>query len=285
VVDKLDTVDWRIARIAAAQHGVVTSRQLVATGLSREAVRKRAAAGRLHRIHRGVYAVGHLGLDRHGHWMAAVLACGNGAVLSHISAAVLWELLKPSRGPIHVTSPSSNGRSRRLGIVLHRSPSLATNAPLTQVIDRHGIPVTTPQRTIDDLRGSVAPYLVRRAIRQAELAGLRLDDITTSETKRTRSDLELDFLAFLRQHSIARPEVNVKVGRWTIDFLWRSQRVAVETDFFAYHQGSIAFEDDHQRELDLRRAGYAVRRYTGAQVRDHPAAIIADLRDALRLNR
>lgn len=281
MVDKLDTVDWKIARIAVAQHGVVTSRQLVATGLSREAVRKRAAAGRLHRIHRGVYAVGHLGLDRHGHWMAAVLACGEGAVLSHISAAVLWELLKPSRGPIHVTSPSSNGRSRRLGIVLHRSPSLATNAQPAQVIDRHGIPVTAPQRTIDDLRGSVAPYLVRRAIRQAELAGLRLDDITASETKRTRSDLELDFLAFLRQHSIAPPEVNVKVGRWTVDFLWRSQRVAVETDFFAYHQGSIAFEDDHQRELDLRRSGYTVRRYTGAQVRDHPAAVIADLRDVL----
>lgn len=212
--------------------------------------------------------------------MAAVLACGNGAVLSHTSAAVLWGFLKPFRGPIHVTSPNLNGRSRRGGIALHRSRSLAADPSLAS--ERHRIPVTTPQRTVDDLRGAVPEYLVRRAIRQAELAGYRIAETTASQTKRTRSDLELDFLAFCAAHGFAVPEVNVKVGPWIVDFLWPTRKVVVETDFFAYHRGSVSFEDDHQRELDLRMAGYAVRRYTGAQIRNHPALVVADLREVLR---
>jgi very-short-patch-repair endonuclease len=71
-------------------------------------------------------------------------------------------------------------------------------------------------------------------------------------------------------------------ARWTVDFLWRAERVVVETDFYGYHRGSVSFEDDHQRDLDLRRLGYAVRRYTGTQIRDHPAAVVADLREVLR---
>jgi very-short-patch-repair endonuclease len=276
---KLDTLDSALARIAERQHGVVTRAQLGGCGLSPNAVALRIKRGQLHRIHRGVYAVGHRALGQHGHWMAAVLACGEGAVLSHASAAALWGFLKPLRGPAHVTSPSLNGRSRRRGIILHRSRSLAPDPSL--VTERLGIPVTSPQRTIDDLRSCVSSYLLRRAIRQAEHAGLRLDQATKAKTKRTRSDLELDFLAFCSRHSLPRPEVNVKVGRWEIDFLWPAQKVAVETDFFDYHRGSISFEDDHQRELDLRRLGHTVRRYTGAQIRNHPALVVADLGEAL----
>jgi very-short-patch-repair endonuclease len=265
--------------IASRQHGVLSVAQLRAAGFDKHAVHNRVRVGRLHRVHQGVYAVGHRGLSQHGRWMAAVLACGEGAVLSHTSAAALWGFLKPFRGPIHVTSPSPNGRSRRSGIALHRSRSLAADPALGTERDR--IPLTTPQRTFDDLRGTVAPYLHRRAIRQAEFAGIRLDDASASQTKRSRSDLELDFLRFCARHAIAEPEVNVRVGSWIVDFLWRSERVAVETDFFDYHQGSVAFEDDHQRELDLRRRGFAVRRYTGAQIRDHPALVVADLGEVL----
>ncbi len=275
--NKVAKVGIAVARLAERQHGVVSAAQLGALGWSRTTITERARDGRLHRIHRGVYSVGHRGPSQHGHWLAAVLACGDGAVLSHTSAAALWGLLKPFRGPIHITSPSPNGRARRRGIALHRSRSLAAGV----VTQRHRIPATTPQRTIDDLHGIVAPYLVRRAIRQAEHGGLRLDQVTRSKTMRTRSDLELDFLAFLRHHSLPRPEVNVKVGSWEVDFLWPEQRVAVETDFFDYHQGSVSFEDDHQRELDLRRADFTVRRYTGAQIRNHPAEVVADLGEAL----
>jgi very-short-patch-repair endonuclease len=206
--------------------------------------------------------------------MAAVLASGNGAALSHQSAAYLWGFLKPEGGPVHVTSPSTSGKLQRAEVVLHRSPSLKKEGEVTR---RERIPVTTPRRTIDDLGQTLEPYLVRRAKSQAEFMKYRLN----LPTDRTRSDLERDFLRFLAKHGFPRPEVNVKVGRYTVDFLWPEHMLAVETDFFDYHRGSQAFEDDHQRELDLRRLGYVVRRFTGAQIRDHPALVVADLGEVL----
>ncbi len=122
--------DAVIAGIAARQHGVLTFAQLVGAGLSRGAIARRAAAGRLHRVHRGVYAVGHVGLSNEGRWMAAVLVCGLGAVLSHRSAAELWTLLGPAGGLIDVTVPTVNGRGRRSGLRIHRSPSLASGAAI-----------------------------------------------------------------------------------------------------------------------------------------------------------
>jgi very-short-patch-repair endonuclease len=148
----------------------------------------------------------------------------------------------------------------------------------TLVTVRNLIPVTTVPRTIEDLRGAVPPRLVRRATRQAELAGYR---IRGAETARTRSDLEGDFLAFCRRHGLPRPEVNVRVGRFEVDFVWRVARVAVETDDFRYHRGSVAYEDDHARELELRRHGFAVRRFTGRQLAEEPGWVAADLRGAL----
>ena len=139
--------------------------------------------------------------------MAAVLACGEEAVLSHGSAAVLWGFLRPLEGPVHVTSPSTNGRARRVGIVLHRSPSLFERGN-TAIRDR--IPVTTPRRTIEDLPSVLPPYLVRRAKRQAEFLRYELN----LPTDRSRSDLEGDFLSFCRRHGFPRPEVN---SRTTID--------------------------------------------------------------------
>jgi hypothetical protein len=209
--------------------------------------------------------------------MAAVLALGPDGVLSHMGAAALRGLLRPESGPIDVSLPSHSGRRRRGGIRIHRCASLRAD----QVTERFRIPVTTPARTIEDLRAVVPPYLVRRATRQAELARYPLGP--GARTAGTRSDLELDFLAFCAKHGIPRPQVNVRIGRWRVDFLWRAERLAVETDFYDYHRGSVSFEDDHQRDLDLRRAGYAVRRYTGAQIRDHPALVGADLGEVLGL--
>jgi very-short-patch-repair endonuclease len=259
-----------LARIAARQHGVVSAAQLRGVGVERNGVTRRVRAGRLHRLHRGVYAVGHAAPSLHRGFMAAVLACGEGAVLSHGSAAVLWGFLKPLKGPIHISLPSLNGRRRRVGIVVHRSLSLETTV-------KTSIPVTTPRRTIEDLKGVLPDYLVRRAKRQAEFLRYELG----LPTDRSRSDLESAFLSFCRRHRLPRPEVNVKVGPWEVDFLWRTQKLIVETDFFDYHRGHQAFEDDHQRELDLRRRGYVVRRYAGAQIRNHPALVVADLGEIL----
>lgn len=283
-------IDGQVAAVAGRQHGVVTLRQLEEAGLSRSAVAKRAKRGRLHRVHRGVYAVGHEALNWRGRWMAAVLAGGEGAVLSHGSAAALWELLRPSSGPIDISVPTQSGRERRRGIRIHRLTSLAipeeagllplgtqTRLPLA-VTHRHRIPVTTVQRTIDDLRGAVAPWLVRRARRQAELRGWRL---AGAEGRRMRSGLEEEFLRLCIQHRLPLPKTNAKVGRWEVDFLWRSERLVVETDSFAYHRGSVSFEDDHARDLDLRSEGFVVLRFTERQLEAEPRRVIADVARAL----
>lgn len=149
---------------------------------------------------------------------------------------------------------------------------------LTKRLD---IPVTTPARTIEDLRRTAPAWEVRRATRQAEFLKLPLGP--EIRTDGSRSDLETDFLRLCERHRLPRPEVNVKVGRLTVDFLWRAQRVAVETDFYEYHRGRVAFRDDRARDLELRRHGYGARRYSEEQVNDEPAAVMADLRDALGL--
>jgi very-short-patch-repair endonuclease len=256
-----------IARIAAQQYGVVSVVQLHEIGFDKSAISRRAASGRLNRVHRGVYAIGHLALSHRGRWLAAVLACEEGAVLSHGSAAALWGLLRPIDGPIDVSIPSLNGRRTRYGIRIHRCSALPSTV-------RHRIPVTTVQRTIDDLRGAVPPHLVRRARRQAELKGWRLEG---AEGRKTRSELEEGFLALCRRHRLPLPETNAKVGRWEVDFLWRDQRLAVETDCFAYHRGSVAFHDDHARDLDLRGEGFIVLRFSEHQIEEEPDRVAADV--------
>ncbi len=209
--------------------------------------------------------------------MAAVLACGHGAVLSHRAAALLWGLLRDADGPVDVSTPSRSGRSGRSGIRLHRCRSLGP----TSTTERLRIPVTTPARTIRDLQTVVPAWQWRRAVRQGELKGLPLALAVPSD--RTRSDLERDFLALCRAHGIPAPEVNVKIGGWIVDFLWREERVAVETDFYGYHRGRVAFRDDRRRDLDLRRRGFSVHRFSEDQVDHQPTEVIADLRDALGL--
>ena len=206
--------------------------------------------------------------------MAAVLACGAGAVLSHASAAVLWSLLRPVDGPVHVSLPSPNGRRRRAGIVVHRT----TFAP-SELTRRSDISVTTPSRTILDIRRTLEPKLVRQATREAQHRRYKLDP--RIRAARTRSDLEDDFRAFVRRQRLPPAEINVRVGRFTVDFLWRAARLVVETDSYEYHHGEVAFEDDHERDLALRRRGLGVLRYTGRQLEREPALIAAEIRARL----
>jgi predicted transcriptional regulator of viral defense system len=171
MAEELDPPDRAIARIAARQHGVASIRQLHAAGLSGNSVLNRIRAGRLHRIHRGVYAVGYRGASHQSRWMAAVLACGAGAALSHRSAAAHWGLLPPVDGRVDVSVSTRGGRAARVGIRLHRSRSLTS----ALVVKREGIPVTTPARTIADLRRVAPAWQWRRAVRQAEIRGLKLE--------------------------------------------------------------------------------------------------------------
>jgi very-short-patch-repair endonuclease len=267
--------DLRVAQTAARQYGVVAVWQLREAGLDADAVGLRVRAGRLHRLHRGVYAVGHRSLSWRGRWTAAVFACGDGAILSHRSAVELWGFLRPRAGPIDVSVRGRTGRKLREGITVHRPRHLE---PL-DVTRRHGIAVTTPARTIEDIRGTVEPWLFRRTLRQAELAGHRVPHL--SAVRRTRSDLELLFLALCDEHGLPHPLVNHRVNGYLVDFFFAEHRLAVETDSWEYHRGSVSLEDDHARDLQLRAQRIEVRRYTGDQLAGASAAVATDLRAAL----
>lgn len=260
-----NTPDALIARIAARQHGLVTLAQLHACGFSRRAIDYRVAAGRLFRIFRGVYAVGHRGLTERGRWKAATLAYAPDAVLSHRSAAELWGLLSSKNGDPHVTVSHATGLRRRSGVSLHRSRTLA------RATSRDGIPVTMPARTLADLARVATSTEVRRATRQAEIRGLPLDP--DHKPLKTRSDLEDDFFAICRRFDIPLPEKNQKVGSYTVDFLWRGERLIVETDGYIYHRGRRAFRDDRDKDVELELLGFRVIRFDDTRIEEDPAGI------------
>jgi very-short-patch-repair endonuclease/predicted transcriptional regulator of viral defense system len=295
-----DTADRRVAEVAARQYGVAATTQLLAAGLGHNAIRRRIESGRLHRVHRGVYAIGYPRSGREGAWMAAVLACGSvaiglsaprsvldvwGAAVSHRSAAELWELLPQRDGRVDVSLAGTPGRRSRQGVHIHRSRTLTSEL----VTLRAGIPLTTVARTLADLRRSpttrgcparVTPRELRSAEREAAVLGLRLDESGPGD--RTRSDLERDFLELCRRHGLPRPEVNVQVGRYLVDFLWRERRLVVETDSYRYHRGRVAFADDHARDLAFRELGHDLIRVDERQLETEPARIARLLRRELQ---
>jgi hypothetical protein len=288
--------DAVIARLAATQHGVVALCQLHVAGLRIGAVNARVRKGRLHRLHRGVFAVGHTCVSREGRWLAAVLALGDGAVLSHVNAAALWGLRPSSSAMIHVTVPSSAGRQRRAGIVVHRSRTLRAQ----DIAERHAIAVTSPARTLLDLAGVIARGPLERAVERSLL--LRLFDlnatwavidanprrrgtatltsvieIMSAEPVLTRSELEVRMLDVCDAHNIVRPAVNVLVEGYEVDFLWRDQRLIVETDGHEHHGTRAAFERDRARDARLTMLGYRVVRFTYRQVVDEADSLAATL--------
>lgn len=259
---------------------MLTIAQLRAVGVTDDAVKGRVRTGRLHRIHRGVYTVGHRYLSQEGLWMAAALATGG--TLSHRAAAALWRLLPPKPGPIDISVVGVGGRDRRNDIRVHRSRTLTPD----HTTKRLGIPVTTPARTIADIRdassrhrkGAVSAQELKRATRQASVLGLQVGK--PSETDRTRSELEYLFLRLCRRYGLSKPEVNVPIDSLLVDFLWRDRRLIVETDGYRYHRGRAAFEEDRDRDLKLKTLGYEVIRLSYRQVKEKPAQA-ADLLAAL----
>jgi len=268
--------DAFIAGLAARQHGVVSTAQLRSAGISFPGINRRLETARLHRIHRGVYAVGHDRLSERGRWMAAVLACGDGAVLSHLSAAGLWGIRRRIRrvsesggrgesDPMHVTVPSTAGKKRRNGIALHRSSTL-----LARDRTRHdGIPVTRPSRTLADLEPLLSPAQFAAALREAEF--LRLPIENRFESDGARTELEHRMIALCRRHRLPQPGVNIRVDRYEVDFLWPGHSLVVEVDGWNSHRSRSAFEDDRARDARLKVLGYEVVRFTWRQVtRDRP---------------
>jgi very-short-patch-repair endonuclease len=274
--------DAQVAWTAARQHGVVHRAQLLALGLSRAGIERRVAAGWLHRVHRGVYAVGHPGLTNRGRWMAAVLAGGADAVLSHRSAGALWGLSFDAQEPEITAS-----LHRRPGLVVHKG---AIRPGETLTVD--GIRVTKVGRTLLDLaevltveqlvdaidkatnarhlgRGTLRPVINgargRRGLKPLKQALL----ITRPQDVLTRSELERRALRLIRRARLEAPEVNVRLHGYEVDLLWRQHRLVVELDSREHHEH--AFERDRRRDADLLSRGWRVLRLTWRQVVNDPA--------------
>ena len=288
-----------IAALAERQHGVVTARQLRELGLGAGAIKHRIRCGRLTLAHLGVYRIGRPTMR--GVWLAAVMASGPGAVLSHHAAGALWRLRPARAGNVSVTVPTQGGPRGQDGIEVHRTRSLYA----AEVTRRHGIPVTTPERTLIDLAASLSRRELERSIDEADRLRLcdsgSLDEAAARHRGRrgiarlrellarqrvgstlTASELEERFLALCRRQRIPDPVVNAPVGRFTVDFLWPQACLIAETDGWSSHRTRRAYEADRERDVALALLGYLVVRFTYRQVMGEPLVVASRLRSLLR---
>jgi predicted transcriptional regulator of viral defense system len=289
--------DLAIAALADEQHGVVSRRQLLERGISPRSVQHRVEIGRLHLVHRGVYAVGRRNLTKHGRYMGAVLAVGDRAVLSHRSAADLWGLLPSDRRTIDVATPA-NARPRP-GIRPHRTISLDVD----ETTAHHGIPTTTPARTLIDLAEIATRRELERALDQAEhrelldlrdLQGGRIGAkrirsrlrVHAPATTITNSNLEERFLALVDRAGLPRPHLNVPLAlpdgtEIRADALWRTHHLVVELDG-PQHARPRAARRDRSRDAQLQIAGFTIIRFTGRDIELDPDSVRAVLTTILR---
>jgi very-short-patch-repair endonuclease/predicted transcriptional regulator of viral defense system len=291
-------LEERVLALVVRQHGVVSRRQLIKAGMTSEGIRWRIQSGRFAPVHQGVYRVGPLELPL-ANEIAAVLACGPSAVLSHGSAAVPWEL---SRGDglanrVHV---SVIGAHRgRLGVRIHRVHHL----PANEITTFEGIPITTPARTILDLAGEVGLGELERMVagalnrRIASVRELR-DLVARHPTRRgagrlqrlcdadsgpalTRSEAERLFLDLVRRAGLPLPTVNARLAGLEVDFFWPAHRLIVEVDGFAFHASRSSFESDRRRDAKLVGDGFRVMRVTWRQIVERPELVLVSVTRAL----
>lgn len=288
-----------MAIVASRQHGVVSTAQLIAAGLTRAAIRVRVRTGRLHRVHRGVYAVGHPGLTRDGRLMAAVLAGGPGAVLSHWAAAAHAGLLRwDERRDIDITVLHRGGRDRP-GIRVHR-PRRLDPRDTTRI---RGVPTTTPARTLLEIAPRLSDDRLKRLTRKAQAEGLastrqiaemldrakgrpashRLRALIATGTAPTASSDEDVVLDLVLAAGFEHPDVNkplqIATATYYPDLRWPAQRLILEVDS-RWHDGRLAHELDAVRQADLEAAGERVLRTTSAQAAKHPRQLADRLRAA-----
>jgi predicted transcriptional regulator of viral defense system len=289
-----------LAELAARQHGVVSTSQLAALGYTKSSVAKAAKVGRLHRVHQGVYVVGHQRLTWHGRCMATVLA-SSPSVASHLSAGWLWGLLQSSPGTLHVTCRRS--RHAKRPFVTH-----AANLARVDLTRRDGIAVTSLARTILDLAVDSRERTVRRFIRQADddkTFDLRAMEDLLDRTKGhrgqakvraaleiydetpafTRSDLEKRFLEVVGEAGLPAPSMNLFVEGFEIDAYWAEARFGVELDIYETHGSRLSFEEDRERDDELLHAGIETTRVTRPRLDREPDAVIDSLRRHLARRR
>jgi hypothetical protein len=287
-------------RLATSQHGVVALWQLVGLGFGVRAVERRIRDGRLNQLHRNVYAVGHRRCTQRSYWRAAVLAYGDESLLSHRSAAALWELSRQGAGAIDVTAPlGRQGPSRREGIWIHRGRLHPEDRD-----DRAGIPVTTVARTLFDYAEVADFQRLEKAWEEADrLKRLRLGEVErvcergygrralrpirrllaeTHAVTRTRSPLEDRFQAFCRHFDLPPHSTNVAVRGREVDVLWAAAKLIVELDSWEFHSHRAAFQRDRARDIRLLVAGYRTIRVTHERLDGEAVALAGEIRELLR---
>jgi very-short-patch-repair endonuclease len=285
------------AGLAARQHGIVTRTQLRTAGFSDDIIDRRIRTRRLVRIHRGVYLVGVVA-PPYAHELAACLACGPLAVLSHRSAAVIWQIMKGRARPARLEVTIPEGYRRHPGLRVYRIGTLRPD----EVTRVRGIPITTAARTLYDLAGRLRRRPLERAV--AEAIALRLTTATEvramalrqagrrgagrlravldlGDPRRTRSEAEEIFLGLVRRGGIELPVVNTRVAGYEVDFYWPAAHLAVEVDGFAFHISRRAFEQDRRRDAELATLGVRVVRVTWRQITEEPEAVVRRLKGAL----
>jgi very-short-patch-repair endonuclease len=259
--------DRAIAALAAHQHGVVTTAQLLDAGVGRRAIARRADRGWLVPLHRGVYQVGPVP-GRYGREMGAVLACGERAVLSHQTAAAVWGITPSYYGDVHITV-EGQARRARAGVRIHRALSL--NAAV-----KDGLPLTDPARTLRDLARTLPASELERAKEQAHILGLVIPG-GADETGFTRSKAERRLRALCKAADLPPPRMNARVAGWEVDAYWHAQRLVVEVDGWGYHSSRQAFERDRRKDAALQTAGYRVIRITWRRLTTQPYSLTAQL--------
>jgi very-short-patch-repair endonuclease len=279
---------WELVR---QQHGLISRAQLRRLGFTEDGIKHRLATGRLRRVRRGVFLVGRPGLTELGRWMAAVLACGDGAVLSHSSAAALWRIGFESRSVVELSLPSPS-RRRRPGLRIHRRPSLNLQRDLTS---EHGIPVTTPIQTLIDMALRLDRAGVERMINEADKYNLthppqlrealdarndepgvaKLRHILDRRTFRlTKEELERRFLPLVRRAGLPVPLTGRIVNEFEVDFYWPELGMVVETDGLRYHRTPAEQARDRLRDQAHTAAGLTQLRFTHEQVRYEPEYVV-----------
>jgi very-short-patch-repair endonuclease len=292
---KGETVEEVLARIARRQHGVVTRQQLLGAGVSSDEIQWRLREGSLIPVHRGVYRVGHKAPSIEARYHAAVLACGDGAVLSGEAAGYLWGLLKGTAPPPELTAP----KRRRVKGVRTRHARRAE----TEATTRHGIPITTVPRTLVDLASLLQLDDLARACHEAGVlhgttprhveailehrpstpGARQLRRVLRGDTHVTLSALERRFLERLKDAALPLPETNRVAGTKRVDCRWPQHKLTVELDSYRFHNSRHAWEQDRRRERQAHARGDQFRRYTRDDVFEQPQPMLGELSALLRV--
>jgi very-short-patch-repair endonuclease len=288
------TVERVLARIARSQHGVVTRKQLLDAGVSSDEIKWRLREGALLPVHRGVYRVGHRAPSIDARYMAAVLACGDGALLCGRAAAHLWGLVRGSAPPPEVIAPTER-RVKGVGTRRSRGDLHGTK--------HHGIPVTTVPSTLVDLSSLLSLPDLARACHEAGVkydttprqveaelkrrptapGAKNLRKVLTGEQRVTLSALERTFLERLEEAGLPLPETNRSASGRRVDCRWPTHSLTVELDSYRYHRSRHAWELDRRREREARARGDEFCRFTHDDVFEAPDRVLDELSVLLRV--